>query len=558
MSEQSRRILARLELPLILLIAWAAMMLVRPYGDFPLFDDENHAIGTWNFVHTGHFIFTKSTSPPLRSQVVWGAIWTRFFGESFDVLRASTMVLAALTLIIVNRMLAEAGVVPGLRILATLAFFFNPAFFWNAHTYMTEVPFVFASAMAMYGFLRGLREEKVGWMIAGCVFVAISWWIRQGALNALPPIALVLIYRQRLTPRWRTFILPPIVTALAFAGLWLLKREWMIASEGEFHYHWKMWTEESFRLPQMVSLVVSYVMQNIHNTTILFLPLSIGTLFALPHLRAKWQRVVVIFCALAFALGATWIAAHHTAWPWYPANRALEISPGNLIGNVTLGPPTMNDVSTGVHEYPFGVSFGARVTAMYATALLAGITLAVVAIAVARAAPQPRQNLIILLPLMHTVICTASLPVAWQVFDRYALDTAWSAGLALPLMIPWREVRARIACTIALVAIAVFSVLATQEYFAWNRARWAAYWELRNHGVPLKQIDGGAEPLLYYEVAVAGTDAERRKLAFGAGKRPYVLAFSPMKGFRVIARHPWSAWLGTRRSAVVTLQRVDG
>jgi len=541
---------ARLVLPLILLVACGAMMFVQAQGDFPLNDDENHAIGTWNFARTGHFKFTISTTPPLRAQVVWGAVWTWLFGESFDVLRASTMVLAALTLIVIYSLLKSGGASPGLRVFGTLAFLFNPIFFWSAHTYMTEVPFVFASSVAMLAFYRGIRKERLAWMLLGCTAVAVSWWIRQGVINAFPPILVLLIFRNRVTTRWRTFLVPPVLTVVAFVVLWFVKRDWMVAQQAEFFYHWKMWKEPSFRLPEIISLIVSYILYNIHNAMILFLPLSVGMLFQLPAIRAAWQRVVVVWCIVAFTLAATYLVSHGAAWPYYPVVHCCELTGANIIANLSLGPPTMSDVWGGPNLYPFHVSFATRVVATYATAIIAAIAFTVMIIMAAT-----RSNLLIWLCLAHLAIGTATLPVSGQLLDRYALDSAWTVGPVLALLIPWTDRRARLACTVTLVVVALFSMLSVQEYLAWNRARWAAYWQLRNGGAAIRDIDGGAEPLLYYEVAIAKDQHERRRLAFGPGKRRYVVAFSPMPGFRVIARHPWSAWLGTRRSEVVTLER---
>lgn len=191
------------EVPAILLLLLLATLFVRPYGDFPLGDDENHAIGTWNFARSGHFKFAIDTTPPLRAQVVWGAAWTRLFGESFDVLRASTIVLTGLALILINRLLALAGFGLGLRLFGTLAFLFNPIYFWSTYSYMTEAPYVFASLLALYCFVRAFRGQSTPWLIAGCIAVAISWWIRQGILNLIPPLVLLGVYRDRLTRKWR-------------------------------------------------------------------------------------------------------------------------------------------------------------------------------------------------------------------------------------------------------------------------------------------------------------------------------------------------------------------
>src|SRR3954451_7274263 len=157
LSSQHSTFARRIEPAAIVALWAAAIAFANPRGNFPIDDDWDFALATWRFAETGHFHFTAFTAVSLRAQVLWGALWTRLFGESFDVLRISTMVLAAATLVIVHRMLLRAGVPRFGRIIATLALGFHPIFFWSSCTFMTEVPFVFASAVALACFELGFR-----------------------------------------------------------------------------------------------------------------------------------------------------------------------------------------------------------------------------------------------------------------------------------------------------------------------------------------------------------------------------------------------------------------
>src|SRR5437867_5217538 len=182
----------------IVLGVWAAgIALISPRGNFPVLDDWDFSIATWNFARTGHFHFTPFTAVSLRAMVLWGAAWTRLFGESFEVLRASTLTLAAITIAVIHEILRHANILRFARILGTLAFAFHPIFLWSSCTYMTEIPFVCASAVAMYCFLRGFDEDRRAWIIAGCVAAMVSWWVRQtGVVNLVAPLAIAL-WRRR-------------------------------------------------------------------------------------------------------------------------------------------------------------------------------------------------------------------------------------------------------------------------------------------------------------------------------------------------------------------------
>ena len=122
--------------------------------------------------------------------------------------------------------------------------------------------------------------------------------------------------------------------------------------------------------------------------------------------------------------------------------------------------------------------------------------------------------------------------------------------IALPLMIPWQSRAVRGMSIAALALMAIVSTLSVQEYFSWNRARWTAIDDLRARGIPIAQINAGAEPFYLYELS-HGDQRMRRIHQFGVGERPYTLAYEPRAGKRVIARYPYSGWLGWHRGEVV-------
>jgi hypothetical protein len=143
-------------------------------------------------------------------------------------------------------------------------------------------------------------------------------------------------------------------------------------------------------------------------------------------------------------------------------------------------------------------------------------------------------------------------------FDRYLLPL----GVVTPLLLASSAGRgARRPALLAaagalLLALAAFSVAATHDYFAWNRARWDALRELKSQGIAPASIDGGFEfngPHLYSEdfQKVPG------KSWWWVRDDEYIVAFSRIPGYRVVNSHRWDRWLFRRPGLIYTLRRLE-
>src|SRR5258706_12410980 len=103
------------DLAIVLGVWAAAIAIIHPRGEFPILDDWDFAIATWNFARTGHFHFTSFTAVSLRAMGLWGAAGARLFGGIFDVPRAPPPTLLLPTLLFVHRTAVFAGAGRGVR-----------------------------------------------------------------------------------------------------------------------------------------------------------------------------------------------------------------------------------------------------------------------------------------------------------------------------------------------------------------------------------------------------------------------------------------------------------
>jgi Dolichyl-phosphate-mannose-protein mannosyltransferase len=536
-------------LDLILILgAWGtAIALIQPHGNFPLNDDWDFALATWSFARTGTFHFTNFTAVSLRAQVLWGSVWTRLFGESFDVLRVSTLTLSALLITIAFLALRRAGAARGLRLAAALAFAFNPIFIWASCTYHTEVPYVCASAAALFLFFRALREDRLDLLVAGCAAVVISWFVRQtGVINALAPLVIVCTFRKRLLPRWKQFAATLAATLLLFMALLVFRREWLAGSMGEFANHFRMWTEVTFRLPEQIAMVDHYAVFNAQNAALFLLPLTLP--LAITSFRRRvWEIVLLGVIALVVLTRVHGLVTTGHPMPYFSAPFCCDITAGNVLVNWGLGQQTLSDIWRLHQPYPLQLRGGARLLLTYGSAIVASVLIWRCILALLH-----DRRLLPQLAIGTALAGTLALFGSGIYVDRYAFDSAWSLGLAAPFLIDWHRRSARVLAVACLVALMIFDVAALQEYFAWSRARWAAFDALRVRGVPVQQIDGGTESFSFYEISKM-TQPERRKNVIGFKPRPYVLTFRPVEDHVVVDRHPFRGWL-IGRGTVYTLR----
>jgi hypothetical protein len=538
--------------PLGLCAIWLLMIwLVDPRGDFPLGDDWLFASAVRGLLETGEYRLPDLTMMTLLTQVLWGygfSLW--FGGASFEILRASTITLGLAAALAVYWLLREAGACRRVAFVAAAALAVNPIFFVLACTFMSDVPFVAFSALSLACYARALRLSSPAMVVLGTVFSIAAVLVRQ--LGLVLPISFCVAHFVRQGTRTRSIsiaLLPMLASLLAYLGYqhWLAAHGGMPARFVSLAEHFRSASSDGVAAAAAVTWwncvwIALYIG---------FFALPVAVL-AIPRLRGvRWRAFAVWGIAAALATGAL-----------VEANRMFPYL-GNILSRRGLGAFTLRGIpELGLAELariPWPAAAGATLASILSAGVLAYLA-GSAALELLRRFRDDRvreQAWVGALALAFAAPYSALIATG-SMFDRYILPLAVVAPLWLAAAAGQGARRpAPLAASAALLLmLAAFSVAATHDYFAWNRARWDALRQLTSQGVPPALIDGGFE--------FNGTHLYREDFQKVPGKSwwwvqddEYIVAFSRIPGYRVVNRQLWDRWLFGRQERIYTLRRLE-
>ncbi|MGE0122817.1 MAG: ArnT family glycosyltransferase [Vicinamibacterales bacterium] len=175
--------------PVAGLTAWFAFvaLAIVAWRDVPVIDDWTYAWSVEQLLAHGRLqVLDWSAVYPL-GHALWGAGWSLVLGFSFGALRLSTLALGAVAAAALYFLLRELGAAPRLARFGAAVLAVNPAFVLLSSSFMTDVPFVAFTLLALLGYVRAVRRADVRWVWWGGVWACLSCLDRQ--VGVLTPIA---------------------------------------------------------------------------------------------------------------------------------------------------------------------------------------------------------------------------------------------------------------------------------------------------------------------------------------------------------------------------------
>jgi len=533
--------------PIWLLLIWLlALALAWPAGNFPLDDAWAYAKVAKQLHETGIYRVGDWPAMTLLTQVLWGTLFTKIFGFSFLVLRLSTLVLAVLGVLAMHDVLKGLGRPAWYRSLALALLLFNPIFFELSATFMTDIPFLSLALLSIWGYFQFMRRGRWPWWLLANLLALAAVLTRQ--LGLLLPLSFgVAMLLQR--PNLRQLALAVGGFLMAYGGLqgyvvWMESRGGLPASFGRadgllqaLNWDYLKWVLADF--------------SGLYFFTLGGFLLPAGLLL-LPRRRSLWLKAapLLLFCL----------------WALY---RVWEAPPmGNSMFDLALGTIAMPDVHRGVTDFqqlPGWAELGIRLLSAAGILLilllgterlgsLKNVLASWLKQAGARSLPPGTAfqlglgffllgyGLFVLLNYFH--------------FDRYLLPVL---AISLLLLKPSPSPPAKWqwwAASLPLALMAAYAIAGTHDYFAWNRARWAAARHLMQQEVAPSAIDGGIEFNGWHGTGSRIPDYPYGKSWWFVADDAYMIGFAPYQNYERVRSFPYSKWLLPQKDSLHVFKRA--
>jgi 4-amino-4-deoxy-L-arabinose transferase-like glycosyltransferase len=581
------------------------------WRDVPLIDDWTYAWTVEHLLRTGTFrVLDWSSTSPL-SQAVWGAAWSAVLGSSFASLRLSTIALALAGSWALYLTLRELGARSGLALAGSLGLAMNPVFVLLSASFMTDVPFVALTAIALLCYVRAATRNRV----------ALVWWAGMWSLLAfltravgvvMPAAGLPLLLRPGDSSRRRFGVAVALAVpwgAMVLAGL--LMRQRLGSTSVMTRWLWNLEAGVAVAPNVRMVLLVSFYLLPVllaaagaHRLSRRPLALLAGVvavagvvlavLGEIPPPLGAHQNWTLLEVGASRALLSGRLSVHEPPWLGIPL-RAVNLLaltvlvaicfsrtgplramvgrylPDQLLRHLAWrrvfrpepGSPSRRPGPDGGHRAA-SAARGVSATGWHQEASLRDEDRTGRRCATGDASPILEPSSGQLLARASLVAYLAALVVLtnllWTFHDRYYLPLL-PPLIALTLGIPGAPARLSRPAIGALVIFGAVGLVGAHDALRVNEAAGEAVRALTRRGVPLSEIDAGYAWngwLLYAHPENLGPDRTPRQDVpwVTSERRPrYVIATTPLEGYDVMREVAWSGLPWPAPTRLLVLER---
>lgn len=445
------------------------ILIVSPVGEFPINDDWAYARSVKNFLETGNIKISDGVIANLLFQVLWGILFSKLLGFSFTTLRISTIVLSFLGTITMYLILKELKFSNKLCIFGALLLLFNPLYFHNTYTFMTDIPFISLFLLSSLFYIKGIKKDNNLYFLLGSVFAIFTFLIRQHGI-ILPigtAIYLFLNREKHKLTKEKIFLLIifPILSVIIF-------QYWYLFIHGQTIRNAHT-TKMLFGSKFVLIRPFYHSFSNFVAFGLYLLPLTLiySLEFIKKTINSKVYRYIALsaFVILSICFLTLWL-----------------ISDGRIyvLRAILNSYLSRSVVSIAIYSNP-EIMLVMSILAILSTTFIIVLIYSELQVRVKETSPI---NFFYFIAIIYLI--TLAITPSWH--DRYILPSL-PAVLVLMLIsikkFPFLYHR----LAIVLIIFSFFSIVGTYDFLNFNRVKWSILNNLMDSGISPKNIDGGAE-----------------------------------------------------------------
>lgn len=512
---------------LISMIYSVLIWVVDPFGDFPFNDDWAYSMALESWQDGNGLHIPSYVSPLLLGQLLWSLPWIAIYGGfSFAVAASSVTAMVVCALAVLYCVLGRMDVPMYSVLFILLLIIMNPVFLLLGFTYMTDVPFAMICLMAFLSFMFWTENPQS--MVRFLFFLLLVAWaflIRQpGIFLAFLPLFHYLEVRDRVT-RNNGLI------ALGFGVIMVVATHLILLESGISDGVELRTLGDTFKV-SVVEQFFQFVRQLFgHAGYIGFFTIPLAAIFS-----AKLDRRM-IFMLMTFSILLTAVL--------YTLGESFPYKP-NIMRNGGVGPETLRDVyllgMSNTPKWPNWFGFFLH----FLTMMSIGVIIFQCKAIWRSPLRQVWARSAMLFIIGYWIICSMV-----SMFDRYMLPLI--PILAILLMF-FNTQRPRFLAWFFLIAMSLFSILASRECFSWHRSLAEAVQRVQRSGWVSSEVDFGYEWMgrLNYEKVTLDSI---KYMDWWVVDPKIILAFGPVDDYDQIDAVPFYRCLWQRQDSIHILSR---
>jgi 4-amino-4-deoxy-L-arabinose transferase-like glycosyltransferase len=167
---------------------------INPLRETAAFDDWAYGLTVKHLVDTGQYQLHNWLAANMPFQAYWGMLFSRLFGYSFVTLRLSTLALSLIGLISFYLLAHEHDLEPAQASFLALILLASPLYLQLSYTFMTDIPFLAMSILALLLYTRAFRLHSYPVILAASLAAAAAILTRQFGAAFLPGIGLLWLF----------------------------------------------------------------------------------------------------------------------------------------------------------------------------------------------------------------------------------------------------------------------------------------------------------------------------------------------------------------------------